>query len=188
MAIFRKGLPVHHTALAMVGAKAGQQVLVAGAGDVKLAAEIALITGLNGRTVVVDRGPDVAGRVEAAAAHAGALIEFVDAPLAMLPLDDASFDLAVVAAGLAARADDARRAIVGEAVRVVRPGGRVVLIEGARRAGLFGALRATSPALDEADARALLTRADTTAVRVLAHAEGVAFYEARKSVPRATAT
>ena len=128
------------------------------------------------------------GRVEAAAAHAGALVEFVDAPPAMLPVDDSTFDLVVVAAGLAARAPDARRAIAGEALRVARSGGRVVLIEGARRAGLFGALRTASPTLDDADARALLTRADTTAVRTLAHAEGVAFYEARKSGPGATAT
>ena len=49
----KKSESSHATALAMVGAKAGQSVVVLGA-DGPLAAAIGLVTGLNGRTVVVD--------------------------------------------------------------------------------------------------------------------------------------
>lgn len=175
----RPGLPPQHVGLAMVGAKPGQQVLVIGAGGPDLTAEIALVTGLNGRTVLVDRGPEV-GLVEAAAARAGALIEVVDAPLTMLPLDSDSFDLVVVQARLAGKSQDVRDQIVAEAVRVAGPGRRIVVIEGARRAGLFGLVGGKAPTLDEATGRSLLERAGTSAPRLLADAEGLAFFEGRK--------
>jgi ubiquinone/menaquinone biosynthesis C-methylase UbiE len=176
---FKPGLPPQHVGLAMVGAKPGQHVLVIGAGGPDLAAEIALVTGLNGRTVLVDRGPDL-GLVEAAATKAGALVEIVDAPLAMLPLDSDSFDLVVVQARLAAQAPAARDQIVAEAVRVAGPGRRIVVIEGAKRAGLFGLMSTRTPTLDEATGRGLLERAGATAPRLLADAEGLAFFEGRK--------
>lgn len=175
----KPGLPPQHVGLAMVGAKPGQQVLIVGAGGPDLTAEIALVTGLNGRTVVVDRGPDL-GLVEAAAAKAGALIEVVDAPLTMLPLDAGSFDLVVVQARLASRAPELRDQVVAEAVRVAGPGRRIVLIEGARRAGLFGLVSAKAPTLDEATGKALLERAGTVGPRHLADADGLAFFEGRK--------
>jgi ubiquinone/menaquinone biosynthesis C-methylase UbiE len=176
---FRPGLPPQHVGLAMVGAKPGQHVLIVGAAGPDLAAEIALVTGLNGRTVLVDRGTGL-GLVEAAAARAGALVEIVDAPLTMLPLDTDSFDLVVVQAGLASQPAGSRDQIVGEAVRVAAPGRRIVMIEGARRQGLFGLLASKTPALDESTGRALLERAGTVAPRLLADAEGLAFFEGRK--------
>jgi ubiquinone/menaquinone biosynthesis C-methylase UbiE len=176
---FKKGLPPQQLGLAMVGAKPGQRVLIVGAGGPDLAAEIALVTGLNGQTVLVDRGPGVAA-VEAAAGRAGALVELVDAPLAMLPLDSDSFELVVVQARLADRSPDVRAQIVAEAVRVAEPGRRIVLIEGARRAGLFGLMTSKVATLDEATGRALLERAGTVAPRHLADADGLTFFEGRK--------
>jgi len=86
------------TALAMVGAKPGQSVVVLGA-DGPLAAAIGLVTGLNGRTVVVDGAEGAAARVQAAADNAGALLEFVSAAPAATTLDAAAFDVAVIRAG-----------------------------------------------------------------------------------------
>ena len=74
---FRSGLPPHQTALAMIGAKTGQTVLFLGGRQPGVVAEIARVTGLNGRTVVVESDPSLCGRVEAAAAEAGTLVEFV---------------------------------------------------------------------------------------------------------------
>ena len=177
----KPGLPPHHVALAMVGAKAGQQVLFVGAQGPDLAAEVALVTGLNGRTVVVDRGPDVAGRVQTAAAKAGALVELLDAPLTMLPLDTDAFEVVVVHAGLAGRTPEVRDQVLAEAVRVAGPGRRILIIEGARRAGLFGLVPAKAPTLDEATGRALLERAGTLGPRLLADVDGIAFFEGRKT-------
>jgi ubiquinone/menaquinone biosynthesis C-methylase UbiE len=173
----KKGPPKHQTALAMVGAKAAQTVVILGGGDVALAAEIALATGLNGRTVVADRGAEVAQLIEMAAARAGALVEHVDAPLTRLPIDAASADIVVVLARLASRRADERDSILAEAVRIVRAGKRVVVIEGTRRAGVFGALASRTSALDAASGVSLLQRAHLVATRLLGEAEGVAYFE-----------
>ena len=172
----KKSESSHATALAMVGAKAGQSVVVLGA-DGPLAAAIGLVTGLNGRTVVADVAEGAATRVQAAADNAGALLEFVSAPAAQTTLDGASFDIAVVRANLAARPATERSAIVIEACRLTRDGGRVVVIEGMKRAGLF-ASRAAS--LDAATVTALLTAAGARAIRQLADLDGVLYFEARK--------
>jgi ubiquinone/menaquinone biosynthesis C-methylase UbiE len=177
---FRKGLPREHTGLAMIGAKPGQRVLFVGDGNLDLAAAVALVTGLNGHTAVADRAPGLAARVADAGARAGALLEHVDAPPAMLPVDDASFDVVVVHAKLAGRAADARAAIVGEAVRAVRAGGRVIVVEGARRGGLFGLAAGGAPSIDERTGRDLLERAGALAVRQLAVSDGVAYWEGRR--------
>ena len=107
MSLFKKGLSPHQTALAMIGAKAGSSVLVIGASDLELAAEVAAVTGLNGRTLLVDPDPAVAAKAEAAGGKAGGLIEFQRAPLAMLPIDAETFDV-VVLPGLAASAPSDR--------------------------------------------------------------------------------
>ena len=164
----------------MIGAKPGQVVIILGAGDPELAAEVALVTGLNGHTTVVDRGDEARHRIEAAGARAGALIEFVDAPLGMLPVDSESADLVVLHAQLAAKNPQARGDIVREAARIVRSGQRVVMIEGAKRGGVWGLLPAPPAALDESTGRAMLSAAGLTAARRLADVEGIAFFEARR--------
>ena len=179
MSLFRKGLSPHQTALAMVGAKPGSAVLVAGAGDLALVGEIALVTGLNGRTLVADPDPAAEARVNEAAGRAGALVEFLRAPLAMLPLDADTFDV-VVLPGLAAQAPADRAPVVAEACRVARPGGRLVIVVQERRPGVFGAWSAGTPTFDSATAIGLLTSAGARAARHLASQSGVAYYEGRK--------
>ncbi len=179
MSVFRKGLSPRQTALAMIGAKAGSQVLVLGADDPALAGEIALVTGLNGRTLVVD--PDAAAekRVEAAAGEAGALIEFTRAPRTMLPLDTDTFDVVVIP-GLATLSAEERVLTVAEGLRVTRPGGRIVIVAREKRPGLFGALSAKTPVLAPETAQELLSSAGARAVRRLAAQDGIAYYEGRK--------
>ena len=161
----------------MIGARAGDVVLVVGANDAGLAAGVALVTGLNGRTVVLDRADGASTRVEEAAAEAGALVEYQDAPPAMLPLDDATFDVVVILTN--ARPDD-RRAVVTEAVRVLKPGGRVLVRTASGRGGLIGAAR-TAAADEPGSPLDLLARAGAIAARCLADVQGVAYFEARKT-------
>jgi ubiquinone/menaquinone biosynthesis C-methylase UbiE len=170
----------NQTALAMIGAKPGQQILVLGARDGQLAAAIAGVTGLNGRTIVVDPSTESQARVDGAAAEAGVLVEFTQEPF--LPLSSAPdlFDVVVLHQNLGEPGIN-RAALVNEAARVVRPGGRVIVIEGEAVSG-FRALFQRPPqrALTGAAARDLLTAAGLRASRVLSETDGVTYVEAAR--------
>jgi ubiquinone/menaquinone biosynthesis C-methylase UbiE len=176
--LFRSGPPPHQTALAMVGAKAGSMVIVVGARDPTLAAEIALVTGLNGRTLVVDPSGEERSRIEAAAASAGALVDVETAALTSLPLADGASDIAVITdLGDASSRDQ----IVREATRVVRPGGRVVVIEGKKTGGLRKLWTGGGSDVIAADEiLALLGVAGLRATRLLGSAEGISYFEGMK--------
>ena len=176
---FRKGPSPYQTALAMVGVRSGDHVIVVGAADPDLPAELALVTGLNGQTLVVDR---VAGRresVEAAARRAGALLDFAEADPASLPASAESIDILVIAVGLASLTTDERAASVNEAMRVLRPGGRVIVIEGGKASTRSGR-HDERPDLTADAILALLTIAGAKATRTLATVGGVTYHEARK--------
>ena len=177
---FRKGLSPHQTALAMIGAKPAHHVAIIGARDPGLAAEVALVTGLNGQTTVIDDEEGAAERVAISAQRAGALVEFERAATSALRLASGSQDIAVVMARLGALPDMQRKNVVDEALRVLRPGGRVIVIEGAKRAGLLGGAADKAPRLPADEVLALLDRRDARARRQLADVDGVAFYEARR--------
>jgi len=178
---FREGPSPLRTPLAMIGAKAGDRVLVLGAGDGLLAGEVGHVPGLNGRTLVVDPDEGAGPRVEAGAAKAGALVEFERAPAAMLPVDPQTFDIVVLNNQLGAATEGHRPLICAEAQRVLRAGGRLVAIESGPRSGLFGLLpRRSAPAIDHAAVLSLVGQAGFRAARLLAETEGVAYCEARK--------
>jgi ubiquinone/menaquinone biosynthesis C-methylase UbiE len=177
---FRKGLSPHHTALAMIGAKPGDRIVVIGATAPDLAAEIALVTGLNGSTIVLDEN-DERAIVDAAARKAGALVDFQQASSTTLPFETGSIDVVVLGVNLGTKDAGQRTAAVDEAMRVLRPGGRIIVIEGARSAGMLSSLREKPRRLGADEALELLDRAGYRARRQLADVEGVAFYEARKS-------
>jgi ubiquinone/menaquinone biosynthesis C-methylase UbiE len=176
---FRKGLSRHHTAIAMIGTKSGDEVMVVGASDPELAAEVALVTGLNGTTIVCDPDTRARAQVEHAAREAGALVEFATATPTSLPAADESQDVVVLmnAADAVAHVDPAL--VLQHALRVLRPGGRVIVVDGTRSSGFFrsGGGAARLPA------QTILTRleqAGTRARRQLAEVNGVSYYEARK--------
>ena len=164
----------------MIGAKAGDRVVIAGADDADLAAEVARITGLNGQTTVVDPREDARAIVETAAANAGALVEFEAAPFGRLGIETGDRDVVVVQTPLAAASESDRSALLLEALRILRPGGRIIVIDGTRPAGLFAALKSKSPRLASLVVLNLLQTTGARAYRQLADTDGVAYYEARK--------
>lgn len=176
---FRKGLSPHHTALAMIGAKSGDRVAIVGAAEPDLAAELALVTGLNGQTAVVDEHPDAQARVDAAAGKAGALVDFIHSGYSSLPFAEHALDIVVVLRFGAVQATT-RAQLLAEALRALRASGRVIVADGARRTGLFSAAQQTGPRLDQASVLDALTGAGARAQRLLADVDGVAYYEARK--------
>jgi ubiquinone/menaquinone biosynthesis C-methylase UbiE len=176
----RPGPSPHQTALAMIGAKAGQQVLFIGAGDGRLPAEVARVTGLNGRTLVIDSETAAQDVVETAAADAGTLVEFQRSALSMVPADPGTFDIAVIHQSLGA-AHAHRDRIVADAARVLRDGGRVVVIEGVSVSGILGKLRRpAASAMPSGEIQQLLTTAGLRAARTLAETDGVTYVEASK--------
>lgn len=178
---FRPGPSPHQTALAMIGAKSGDRVLVAGQPDTALVAAIAQVTGLNGQTIAA--GPsEMRTGVDAAAAKAGVLVDFVvldPASTLVVPVLAPSPDIVVLVARLAAMPPDERRSLVTAAVAAVRAGGRVIAIEGAKRSGLLK--RDAGPSLPVSDVVALMTTAGAIAARALGEDAGVTYYEARRA-------
>ena len=165
----------------MIGVKPGAAALVIGAGDPALAAALALITGLNGRTVVVSGNADDAAPVKIAADKAGALVDFEPLTANRLPFDAETFDAVVLQRQLGSHAD-ANRSIVDDGVRVVRSGGRMIAIEGEVRTGLLASMwRSSAPPPDGTAIASRLTQARLVAVRVLGESDGVVYVEGRKT-------
>ena len=169
--------------ITMSGIKLGDRLLVLGASDHPLIAALASKAGLTGRTVVVDADAQRTERAAIAVEREGALIEPVTAPWGMLPLDPESFDVVVIRDVLPHVPEHDRGRAVQEAHRVLRPGGRCLVIDGAPRGGL-GALfsRGESGASDASagGAPGTLGAHGFRGTRTLAERDGIAFTEGIK--------
>ena len=167
-------------AVAMVGVKGADRVLFVGAGMPDLVGAVGAITSLNGQTTVVDRQDGAEPRIMAAAKAAGALVDYEDAPLTMLPFDAGSWDVAVLVDGLTPLGANAG-AVLSEAVRVLRSGGRLVLFDRVSRPGLFGLFRNPVESVQPAETiTSTLTAAGLRGVRLLAEVDGVRYFEGTK--------
>jgi hypothetical protein len=177
-ALFRRGGPFSDASSSMLGVKPGDRAVVLGAAHPTLAAAVGVITGLNGQTTVVGRGADAKVSIERAAGEAGALLEFVDAPPTLAPLDANAWDVAILPHGITPLGSDAPL-VLAEAIRLVRPSGRVLLCEPAGRGGLFRLAERTPPA-DPGALLGRLTNAGLRAARHLGDLDGIAYFEAAK--------
>jgi ubiquinone/menaquinone biosynthesis C-methylase UbiE len=183
----KKSAPSEPLAVSMSGVKLGDRLVVVGCGDPILIAQLALKTGLTGRACAVD---DDAARVTSAARSVereGALIETLTAPLTALPLDSESFDVVVLRDVLGSRGVHIRLACVAEAHRVLRPGGRAIVIESAARGGIGGLLQKRTLDADYVEsggAERALADGGFRAVRQLAERDGLLFVEGIKETSR----
>jgi ubiquinone/menaquinone biosynthesis C-methylase UbiE len=169
MGWFRKAGHRDSLAVSMAGVKLGDRFLSLGVRDPKLIAAIATRSGLTGRACAVDADP---ARVTAGAAaiyEEGALVEVEQAPWDRLPFENASFDVALVRDVFSTLEPDHRTRSAAEVLRVLRGGGRVIVMEGTKRTRV-DASSLTTP----------LTNAGFAAVRVLAEADHTIFVEGIK--------
>ncbi len=170
----------------MAGAKMGDSFVQIGCAHGGRLAAVAAKVGLSGRAAVVAPDTSSATRARKAAEDAGVLVEIEVAPPTRLPLADAAFDLAVVddTAGLfGTMRPEGRVAAVRELVRVLRPGGRVLVIGALPRGGLGAVLsrtRSGPPFVASGDATRALEADGFKSVRTLAERDGLVFVEGIK--------
>ena len=120
------------------GATAGSAVLdcATGTGDLALAFKRAV--GESGRVRGTDFCKEMLGPAPAKAAAAGLQVDFEVADALALPYPDGTYDVASISFGI--RNVDDPRACLREMARVVKPGGRVVVLEFGQPGGIFGAV------------------------------------------------
>lgn len=167
----------------MVGVKLADRVLVIGCRDPRLIAALAIKAGLTGRTCAVDRSAPTVQQAERTTLAEGALVEFTVLDGPTLPFDAASFDI-VVLRDVLRTGDAGERQIAGaEASRVLRPGGRCMVIDTVGGSGGLGGLLGRSAPPDPG-AASEITEAfkgiGYVAVRTLAERNGLLFIEAVK--------
>ena len=164
-------------AVSMAGITLGNRLLVVGCDDALLIAQLAVKTGLTGRAYAMDAREPVVVRAARIAEREGALIETAAAPWSAIPVEADAFDVAVVRDVFPSLAPDLRGACAAEVRRVLRPGGRCLVIDAIPR-GLRGLLHSGADPAD--DAVQVLTAQGFKAARVLARRDGVGFAEAAK--------
>lgn len=129
---------VHHLwrrkAVRFAGAAPGDRVLDCATGTGDLAIAFRRAVGPGGRVVGTDFVPEMLELARRKTAN----VEFQTADVLQLPFGDASFDISSISFGIRNVSDPVRG--IAEMARVVRPGGRVVVLEfGQPSSRLFGA-------------------------------------------------
>ena len=168
--------------MSMAGVKLGTRVLQVGSSSGLIAA-LATKVGLSGQASVIVETRAGADLVQRAAARAGVLLDVRVAPLGALPFEPASFDLVVVPDLIGNLRPEDRVLCLQQILRMLRPGGRCLVIEPMPRGGL-GALF-SRPARDRpygrhGGAETALKEEGFRAVRVLAERQGLLFTEGVK--------
>ena len=173
MGWFRKSAPTEPLAVTMAGVKLGDRFLAVGVRDPALIAALATRAGLTGQAHAIEADEARIEKARAAIEHEGALVDVIGASWKTWPFDAGSIDVAVIPNLLPALTPEERAHCVAETLRVLRPGGRVVVIDGGRR----GLLARGGPQID---AQQPLKDAGFAAVRLLAETGGTTYVEGIK--------
>lgn len=155
-------------ALSMAGVRLGERVVQLGLGDASLFVALGSKVGYTGRVCGVDEDAAAVARAQRAAERDGVLVEAQQGVPSQTPLGADDFDLAVLLAHRSSLAPVPP--VLSEAFRLLRPGGRCLVIVGADAAG--PATPGLVPQLRDAGFKAS---------RQLALRDGLAFFEAMKS-------
>lgn len=177
MRLFRRGEDPRAFSLAMVGVKMGDRLLQLGTGDGSLVAALASKVGLTGRACIADEHDEGLTRARTAAEREGVLLEFERTSYGALPYEADSFDVVVLNGVLRESVPEGRAAIIAATGRVLRSGGRCLIVDRVPRGGVAG-LFTTSPAADPSyHPQELLRTGGFKAVRTLGEGSGQRFVE-----------
>ena len=165
----------------MVGVKLADRVLVVGCRDPRFIAALAIKSGLTGRTCAVDRSESLVREAERVTLAEGALVEFAAVTSPSLPYEAGSFDVVVLRDVMRIADASERLAIGAESSRVLRPGGRCMVIDGLGqvKSRMFERRTAANPVAAR-ELTAVLMSIGFVAVRELAERDGLLFLEAVK--------
>jgi demethylmenaquinone methyltransferase / 2-methoxy-6-polyprenyl-1,4-benzoquinol methylase len=125
-------------AVQLSGARPGDRVLDCATGTGDLAIAFKRAVGASGEVVGTDFCAEMLASAAPKASRAGLRVRFEVADALALPFPNGSFDVAAIAFGI--RNVDDPVTCLREMARVVRPGGRVVVLEFGQPHGPFGAL------------------------------------------------
>ena len=170
----------------MAGLKLGKYVLQVDGRDGGLIAALAGVVGLSGEACAIVESEAQLQMFERAAAGAGVLVEVKVGRLAALPYDAGTFDLAVLKQTLGHMNPLTRIKCLQEVFRVLKVGGRCLVIDQAIRGGLAAIFTRQSVDIRYADggARRALKEEGYAGVRLLAERDGLVFVEGTKPADR----
>jgi ubiquinone/menaquinone biosynthesis C-methylase UbiE len=120
----------------------GERVLDVGCGTGSLALAIRRAVGAAGSVAGIDPSPEMIGRARGKARRAKVSIDFVEAPAQKLPFEAGSFDVVTSTLVLHQLPPDDLHAAVAEMIRVLRPGGRLLLVDIGSEGGHGGTVHA----------------------------------------------
>ena len=170
--------------LSMAGLKLGKSVLQIYGSDHGLIAALAKVVGLSGQAYAVAKTQQDAEAFERGAAVAGVLVEIKVAGLAALPFDNDSFDLVVIKQVLGGLTQNDRVLCLQQALRVLKAGGRCLVVDPAMRGGLGALLSRQSldpRYIEGGGAQRALEHEGFQGIRLLAEHDGLRFVEGAKS-------
>ena len=178
MPIFRPGPGPYALAVAMTAIRMGERLLGIGSGTPDLFGALAVKVGLSGQAAAVSDEERGAEALRQAAARAGALADVAVTARGVIPHDRESFDLVVLdcTAVPAAEAAD----WLGDALRVLRIGGRLIITERAGASRLARIFGRRSPSTGGEATVHLLETHGLKPARVVAQREGWRFTEGLK--------
>lgn len=169
-------------AVSMAGIQLGERLLVIGLDDAALLPALAAKTGLTGRACGVDPDAAAVEKARRASDRAGVLVEVAPAAPPDLPFSPGDFDIVVIRVGRGLAGEDVVLAAVEAAARILRGGGRCLVIADRRRRGVGVLAVGRRGRLDAAVLCRLVSAGGVKGARVLAEREGLVFVEGLKAV------
>jgi len=163
--------------LAMTGVGLGERLLVIGQSEPSLLAILATKVGLTGRACGVDRSPVQLEKARRWAEREGVLVELERLEGDHWPYEEDAFDIIAIRPRGEWAAEDALRPAIDAARRLLRDGGRCVVITDSAPSGL-SRLAGRSPGPSPAALLKWFGEAGFRGTRLLAEREGLGFVEA----------
>jgi ubiquinone/menaquinone biosynthesis C-methylase UbiE len=115
--------------LARAGVAPRARVLDVGTGPGYLALAASRMVGTDGAAVGIDASPEMIDRAKSRAARKGSSAEYLVATAEALPFDDETFDVVVSRLVIHHLTGDLKTAALAEMARVLKPGGRILLVD-----------------------------------------------------------